>query len=220
MKARWLPVSIVVGVGISTIVAGSILYRASVVNSRPRDQVSKAQPGSEEHVRGDRDAPVTIEEFGDLECPPCGALAPIIKQLEVEYRGKIRVVFRHFPLVTHPHSRAAAIAAEAAGLQGHFWEMHDVLYQQQGSWSKTPDPLTLFTSYARVLGLDPERFERDRISPAIQARITADQARAKSLNVDVTPSVFVNGQAVTGPALNQSGLRAAIDAALAKKSNG
>ena len=213
MNRRWAPFIIVAIVATTTFTAGALLYRINAPQSRAAGEM-KSQSTSGDHVRGNKDALVTIEEFGDLECPPCAALAPIMKKIEEEFHGKVRVVFRHFPLINHVHSRDAAYAAEAAAEQGHFWEMHDLLYQQQSAWNKAPDVPALFASYARVLGLDVTRFEKDRQAPTVRERVTADQDRAKARGVEVTPSVFVNGHSLEGPSLNESGLRAAILAAL------
>ena len=91
------------------------------------------------HIRGNPDAPVTLEEFGDFQCPPCGSFAAFAEELLKEYDSRLRIVFRHFPLAAHEHAREASLAAEAAGLQGHFWEMYDVLYHEQAAWSKAPE---------------------------------------------------------------------------------
>ena len=119
-----------------------MLYRAKhpQLQAIPEDKALSANSGSESmHIRGNPDAPVTLEEFGDFQCPPCGSFAAFAEELLKEYDSRLRIVFRHFPLTAHEHAREASLAAEAAGLQGHFWEMHDVLYREQAAWSKAPE---------------------------------------------------------------------------------
>jgi hypothetical protein len=147
-------------------------------------QVSGGKPGAQPpHVRGQADALVTIEEFGDFECPPCAGLSRSIATLKQDYGARLRVIFRHFPLEKHQHALAAAYAAEAAGLQGRFWEMHDLLYQEQRTWHYARNVQPLFTGYAQRLGLDVERFQRDSVSEEAKARVAADRERAASLRI-------------------------------------
>jgi protein-disulfide isomerase len=157
---------------------------------------------------------VTLEEFGDYECPPCGSLAAPLNQLEHDYRSRLRMIFRNYPLVNHPHARDAACAAEAAALQGRFWEMHDLLYKEQSAWSRAADARVLFSAYAGTLGLDLARFERDRDSDEVKGRIAADEKRANALGVRTTPSIFINDQPIPPAALHPSALRATVDAAI------
>ena len=155
-------------------------------------------PGAEPaHTLGPASAPVHIEEFGDFECPPCGAFHPILKQMEAEFGDKIQVTFREFPLVPpHQHALAAASAAEAAGLQGKFWEMHGLLYDRQSKWKTEFDVRPVFESYAKELGLDLDRYNRDVGSDLVQQRIFQDGKRGHSLGVKGTPTVFMNGREV------------------------
>jgi protein-disulfide isomerase len=169
------------------------------------------------HVRGPAEAPVTLEEFGDFQCPPCGMISGPLLEIEKDYGPKLRVIFRNFPFPNHEHAMEAAYAAEAAGLQGRYWEMHDLLYKEQANWSKAPDAKQLFVSYAKILGLELDRFEADVAGPTVKARITADQERGKSLGVNATPSIFINNQGVPAKSLNPTALRAAIDEALKEK---
>jgi len=149
------------------------------------------------HALGPADARVTLEEFGDFECPPCGLLHPILKTLEGEFGPRIRIIFREFPLVpNHQHALAAARAAEAAGLQGKFWEMHDLIYENQKTWHEAFDVRPIFEGYATKIGLDFERFKRDISSDVVQQRIFLDGKRAHSLGVKGTPTVFLNGREV------------------------
>jgi protein-disulfide isomerase len=169
------------------------------------------------HVRGDAKAPVTLEEFGDFQCPPCGKMSELIHQLEKEYGSKLRVIFRQFPLAMHAHAREAALASEAAHLQGRFWEMHDLLYREQAAWSKAADVPALLNSYAGTVGLDLERFKKDMQNPEVSARIKADQEHGKSRGVESTPTIFINNTVLPPTSLNPAGLHTAIDTALKEK---
>jgi protein-disulfide isomerase len=140
---------------------------------------------------------VRIEEFGDFECPPCGLFHPILKQMEEEFGDKLHVTFREFPLVpTHQHALPAASAAEAAGLQGKFWEMHGLLYDRQAAWKTQFDVRGIFEGYAKEIGLDVDRYNRDVASDLVRQRIFQDGKRGHSLGVKGTPTVFMNGREV------------------------
>jgi protein-disulfide isomerase len=212
---RYLPFLIVLAVALITAGAGLALYRS---HRLPTPTAAKDSAESGLHVRGDAKALVTLEEFGDFECPPCAVMSPALHQLEKDYHGKLRVIFRHFPLAMHPHARGAAQAAEAAHLQGKFWEMHDLLYEKQGQWSKGLDVPSLFASFAGELGLDVERFKKDMVSPEIAARVTADNELGKSRSVTSTPTIFINNVALAPTSTNPPGVRAAIEAAIKEKS--
>jgi protein-disulfide isomerase len=218
---RYLPFVIVATVALLTLTGGIMLYRAKrlpVTKATADASAPEKEPNKSLHVRGKPDAPVTVEEFGDFQCPPCGTLSEPINKLEQDYRGRVRVVFRQFPLPIHAHAREAALASEAADLQGRFWQMHDVLYREQSVWSKAADVAPLFNSYAGVIGLDIERFKRDMGSAETKTRVDTDQRHGTALGVTTTPTIFINKQAVPPPSLNAADLRSAVDAALKAKS--
>jgi len=181
--------------------------------------VAQGIPGAEPaHVLGPANAPVRIEEFGDFECPPCGIFHPILQQMEQEFGDKLQVTFREFPLVpTHQHALAAASAAEAAGLQNKFWEMHDLLYDHQGDWKKEFDVRPIFEGYAKQIGLDVERYKRDVNGDLVAQRIFQDGKRGHSLGVKGTPTVFLNGREVPFENLPAEKLRVVIQDALRGK---
>jgi protein-disulfide isomerase len=171
------------------------------------------------HMRGEANAPVLIEEFGDFQCPPCGALYPLMKKIEGEFSTRVRVVFREFPLSKiHKNALDAARAAEAAGLQGHFWEMHDLLYERQGNWNVMPDARPVFQEFARELKLDVDRFSSDMDTLQVNSRISADMSRGESLGVKGTPTVLINGKELSPDNMTLEGMRAAINAASKGKS--
>jgi protein-disulfide isomerase len=178
------------------------------------------EPGADPpHAQGNANAPVTLEEFGDFECPPCGLLHPILKQLESDFGpAKLRLIFREFPLVpNHVHALAAARAAEAAGLQGRFWEMHDMIYENQKSWHEAFDVRPIFEGYATKIGLDLEQFRKDNAGEIVERRIFLDGKRGHSLGVQGTPTVFMNGREVPFESLAPEKLKALINSELAKR---
>src|SRR5213592_110162 len=218
---RYLPFIIVGGIALATIGSGAMLYRAKrpQLLTIPEEKILPGKGGAESvHVRGNPEAPVTLEEFGDFQCPPCGNIAGFIDELVKEYDPRLRVVFRNFPLPNHNHAREAALAAEAAGLQGRFWEMHDVLYREQAVWSKAPNARELFESYAGTIGLNLDQFRKDMDGEKVRERVDSDHALGDSLGVNLTPTLFINNHPVDPKDKNPEGVRAAIDAALDEKS--
>jgi protein-disulfide isomerase len=212
---RYLPFLIVGLVAAITFGAGFTLYRAKFVAA---PAVAKQEETNARHVRGKKEAAVTIEEFGDFQCPPCSLMAASLKKIEDDYGSKVRVIFHHFPLPNHAHARPAAHAAEAADMQGHFWEMHDLLYKEQNNWSKTPDDVTaLLTGYAGSIGLDVERFKNDMQSEKAKELVEADHALGASRGVTSTPSLFVNNVMVPATSLSPDALRKVINSALEPK---
>jgi protein-disulfide isomerase len=219
---RILPFVIIAIVLVAGLVTARYLQRSSSETPQPPPVASalpsarpatKGEAGAEPaHALGSQNAPVTLEEFGDFECPPCGLLHPILKNLETEFGpAKLRIIFREFPLVpTHVHALAAARAAEAAGLQGKFWEMHDMIYEHQKDWHEAFDVRPIFEGYAKTIGLDVEQFRRDIGSEIVERRIFLDGKRAHSLGVNGTPTVFLNGREVPFESLAPDKLKALI----------
>jgi len=198
-----------------------MLYRAKrlpVLTITKNHVASGMDDAKSIHILGNPDAPVTLEEFGDFQCPPCGTLSGPINQLEQDYRPRLRIIFRHFPLTMHRHAREAALASEAAGRQGRFWQMHDVLYREQAVWSEAADVRPLFDTYAGMLGLKIDRFKKDMESEEVNRRVTADQLRGTALRVTITPTLFVNNRALPNASLSPAALRAAVEAAMNIKS--
>src|SRR4030095_6274572 len=217
---RYLPFVIVALVALATIGSGAMLYRAKRphVLSIPDDKTLSAKDGGNSpHIRGNPNAPVTLEEYGDFQCPPDGMFAAFAGQLEKEYDSRLRVIFRNFPLKMHEHAHEAALAAGAAGLQGRFWEMHDLLYREQDAWTKAPNVRELFESYAGTIGLDLDKFKKDMDGEQLKARVEADRQRGESLGINITPTLFINNQPLEPKDKNPEGIRAVINAALEKK---
>jgi protein-disulfide isomerase len=172
-----------------------------------------AHPGAEPpHSIGPATAPVTLEEFGDFQCPPCSLFHPILKTMEKEFGPRLRVIFREYPLVpSHAHALSAARAAEAAGLQDKFWEMHDMLFETQKAWEDAENVQPIFEGYATKIGLDLTKFRQELKSQVVEQRIFLDGKRARDLGVQGTPTVFLNGRELPFESLAPERLRVLIN---------
>jgi formate-nitrite transporter family protein len=178
---------------------------------------ASAQSGSKTesgHALGPANAPVTLDEYADFECPPCARLSEPLNQLAKEFGPRLRVVFHHCPLDEHKHALEASYAAEAAGLQGKFWEMHDTLYRDQDIWSNSSEPVSLFSVYAMYISLNVKRFKIDMESDEVKARVASDTRKRISLGIHATPSVFINNRQIDLKSLNLDDLRQEIETAL------
>ena len=150
-----------------------------------------------DHSTGSKDNKIMLVEFGDYQCPGCEGAYPHVKTLMEQYGDDVTLVFRNFPLTSiHPNARAAAAVAEAAGLQGKYWEMHDMLYGSQSDWDSldTSKRTDIFNGYASTLGLDVEKFKTDVVAKPVTQKINFDLALGKSVKVTGTPTFFLNGE--------------------------
>ena len=144
---------------------------------------------ADDHVYGTEEALYTLVEYGDYECPACGELFLIIRDLQTTLGERLRIVYRHYPLGgIHPEAQEAAEAAEAAGAQGHFWEMHDLLFQNQNALKRKN-----LMAYAERLGLDRDRFGRELKKRVYEQRVREDFRRGVQNGVYKTPGLFLNG---------------------------
>jgi protein-disulfide isomerase len=152
-----------------------------------------------DHVFGKADSKVILVEYGDYQCPGCGSAYPIAKALSEKYKDQMAFVFRNFPLTSiHPNAKAAATAAEAAGLQGKYWEMHNQLYESQDSWKSLNSSTRgeYFKTLATKVGVDGDKYTTDFTSENINKKITFDMALGKKANVSGTPTFYLNGKIV------------------------
>jgi NhaA family Na+:H+ antiporter len=218
---RYLPIVIILVVLVAALGLAWMLLRSSRQAANANANANTASPGSvppgaePQHVRGKANAPVTLEEFGDFQCGACGSYYPELKKIETEFGDGLRVIFRERPLVPpHEHALIAAQAAEAAGLQGRFWEMHDKLYENQVAWTEAKDLVPLFIDYAKQIGLDTDRFMKDLNGEAVAARIFQDGKRAHAFDIKSTPTFFVNGKEAKDDQWKPEGLREMIKQAL------
>ena len=165
-----------------------------------------------DHAQGPAEAPVTLIEFGDYQCPYCGAVYPVVKRLQKTLGNRLRFVFRNFPLVqSHPYAMVAAEAAEAAGLQGKFWEMHDLIYEHQEQLEPG-----ILPAWAEEIGLDLDEFGVAIRQGDTAKRIKEDRASGIRSGVNGTPSFFINGTRYDG-ARDYDSLRAGFEEPLTRK---
>jgi len=219
---RVLPLVIIIGVFGTVLLAAWYLRRSNAETplatrpgpSPPTNPTRSITLGADPpHALGTQDAPVMIEEFGDFECSSCAVLHPALAMMKSEFGPRLVIVFREFPILSkHKHALAAARAAEAAGQQGKFWEMHDLLYENQKVWHDAADVQPLFEEYATQIGLSLDRFRRDSSSDIVAQRITLDRERGYSIGVNSTPTVFLNGREVPPESLGTDKLRELIKA--------
>jgi protein-disulfide isomerase len=150
--------------------------------------------GADDHAQGPADAPVTLVEYGDFECPYCGAAYPVIARVQQRMGDRLRFVFRQFPIATsHPHAEAAAEASEAAGAQGKFWEMHARLYEHQDALGDAD-----LRRYAEAIGLDLGRFDREMADRTWADRVREQFMGGVRSGVNGTPTFYINGARYDG----------------------
>jgi protein-disulfide isomerase len=160
----------------------------------PRSKLTLPLVGRD-HIQGTVDAPVTLLEYGDYECPYCGEAYAIVKAIQERLDGRLCFTFRNFPLTnSHPHAERAAEAAEAAGAQGRFWEMHDLLFENQDSLE-----IQNLTEYASALDLDAQQLVGEVLSRVHLARVREDFQSGARSGVNGTPTFFINGVRYDGP---------------------
>ena len=167
------------------------------------------------NVMGANAKGVVLVEYGDFQCPACGAYFPIVKEVVDKYKNDIQFQFRNFPLQQiHPNARAAARAADAAAKQNKYWEMHDLLYEQQKTWEQSTAVNTIFEGYAKQLGLDIAKFKTDFASSAVNETINADLAEGQRLGVNSTPTFFLQGKKIEDSPRDVEGFSKLIDQAI------
>src|SRR5215470_6817133 len=204
---RYLPFVIIAVVLVAAVGAGFLMFRSSQPQPPATPTPAGGSVATPNRVAS-KGGVVTIDEYGDYQCPPCGSLHPILKTLKSEYGGRIQIDFHQYPIPQlHPHALEAAYAASAARLQGKFWEMHDLIYENQSAWSQVGDFQPFLLDYARKAGLDVERFKRDMNGLQVVKIITEDGIRAEAAGVNSTPTVFINKQLIPNGDLTIEKLR-------------
>ncbi len=217
MKRNTLMLTAIIVVVLGALIGLAFLLKSvspEKVQPDPNIKGAAVQTRDYSHMTGPANAKVQLVEYGDYQCPFCGAAYQPVKTVVDKYKNNpnFTFVFRNFPLSQHPNAQEAAEAAEAAGAQGKYFEMHDMLYQNQNDWSGTLSPTSAFESYAQTLGLDVNKFKSDLTTNKYINNITQDQADGEALGVNATPTFFLNGQKLDG----YTELDSQIAAALAK----
>lgn len=207
-------------VTVVTIVA-AVASQGAVAKGSSFQSTTAAPITTSDHVRGATTSPVSLLEYGDYECPACALNEPVIEKLESDYAGRVQFVFRNFPLPQHPDAMISSQAAEAAGLQGKFWEMHSLLYQKQNEWiTASPEEVIAkyFDGYAKTIGLNVAKFDADIQTDAVKNKVKNDFDSGNAAKIDHTPTFFINLKQVQNPA-SYDEFRSLIDAALASSTD-
>jgi protein-disulfide isomerase len=205
-KPFWAAIAIIV------IIFGGIIIFNKDDASAPSNG---AKPTS--HLYGEGKSGVKLVEYGDYQCPFCGQYYPLVEQVKEKYKEQIHFQFRNLPLIqVHQHAFAAARAAEAADKQGKFWEMYNLLFQNQSGWSAGNNVQPIFEQYAKQLGLDAKRFKADAASSAVNDIINADINEFKKTKLTPgTPTFFLDGKKINPKSVDE--FSKLIDAAIAAK---
>ena len=196
-RTKWI-IFIVIALSIlGLLVFTSKKNNTSTFNGDPAKMITEGPIA--DHIFGSNAGKVTLIEFADFQCPGCESVYPMIKQIKERYKADLTFIFRNMPLTTiHPNALAAATAAEAAGLQGKFYEYHNLLYDNQSAWKDATgsNRTNAFESYAQGLGLDLNKFRADLSSAQITDKINRDRSTASRFSVTSTPTLILNGQKV------------------------
>ena len=167
-------------------------------NLSPASQSLNMSASNSDWIRGNRNAKVILIEYSDFECPACAMYAPMLDRLAEEFGDKIALFYRHFPLkMIHKDAELAARAAEAAGRQNKFWEMHDMIFKNQDEWAGGGGAKNFFIKYADTLNLNAEQFKNDINSKEVKNKVNNDYQSGLAAGIDYTPTFFLNGQKIT-----------------------
>lgn len=184
--------------GLLLLIGAFFLVRKSASVSPNLPDLNLTTVAVTDHVKGKESAKHLLIEYSDFQCPACAAYSSLLSKLVKEYPDNVRLVYRHFPLrQIHQAADLAAAAAEAAGKQNKFWEMHDMLFAKQTEWADKSNAKELFTSYAQTLSLTIDQFKTDLESAAIKASINNQYLSAIQANLNYTPTFFLDGKLVT-----------------------
>lgn len=207
----WISFVIIIGL----IVWGLVVAMNKTPDTTPR--LGEPSPvTSADHIKGPADAPVTIIEYSDFQCPACATYYTLVERLMNESTTTVRFVYRHFPLFPIPHKNAviAAEASEAAALQGKFWEMYSLIFENQRLWETSDTASTIFEGYAERIGLNLDAYKKDIVSDAVKARVERDRREGDALGINSTPTFFINGKAIINPNSYESFKKLIDEAAL------
>jgi protein-disulfide isomerase len=184
MKNPW----VIIGI-ITVLLFGGAIWYSGVSTEKNNEGVV-----INDNLKGNQEASVVLVEYSDFQCPACASFQPVLKQIMDTYGDRIRFEYKHFPLPIHNYAQQAAMAAEAAGQQGKFFEYHDALFENQQTWSSSATPNVLFMQYATELGLDTDKFRQHMNATLLRDKIQADMREGRELGINGTPTFFLNGQ--------------------------
>jgi len=191
--------------GISALVLGGMVF--GMVKIASRNSQDNKQPLSltssvieSDWIKGNKEAKIVITEYSDFQCPACASYYGVVKQIHKDFGDRIAFVYRHFPLrQIHANAEIAALSAEAAGKQGKFWEMHDMIFENQKKWEGEKNAGEIFIKYGEDLGLNIEKFKQDLDSKEVKDKVEADYQSGIKAGVNHTPTFFLNGAEIQNP---------------------
>lgn len=189
-------IGIWVGVFIVTFAALFLLIKYSAPKPELTEYPEVNVLAASDHIRGNPEAKVRLIEYGDFQCPGCGQVEPFIQQLLKDFPDKFAFAYRDFPLPSHKHAMLAAQYAEAAGLQGKYWEMHDAIFAGQKEWSGPGDSSPIFRKYAESIQLDMVKLQQDIESDGVKNNVEDEKNGAAKFNVNSTPTFFLNAKKI------------------------
>ena len=201
-RTRWIIFAVICFVLLGGLVLNKKSSDTNVDKMDPAKVVTSDSKNTQipDHVFGTTSKKVVMFEYGDFQCPGCGSLYPSLHPIKEKYKDQLTFIFRNFPLTSiHPNALAAATAAEAAGLQGKWWEYHDKLYENQDAWTSadTDKRTGIFIAYAKELGLDTTQFKKDLENTKISNKIDRDQALGKKIGATSTPTLVLDGKTLS-----------------------
>jgi len=189
-------------ISIVLLLVGGFIFTSKTGSSSSSNSSNKKllEIVSDDYIKGNKDASVTFVEYLDFECEACAFYYPLVKQLAEEFKDEVRFVNRYFPLSGHQNGMPAALAVEAAGRQGKYWEMHNILLENQKSWGEkqSPEP-AIFESYAKQIGLNIDQFKKDVVSSAVRDRVIRDKDSGTKLGISGTPTFYLNDEKLPNP---------------------
>lgn len=192
--ALWLAVALIVG--------GGIFGMVKLASRPPQDKgpaITVGAVSAEDWVKGNRDAKVVLIEYSDFQCPACAFYYPLLEKFAEEFGDKLALAYRHFPLPNHQNAKSAAYAAEAAGRQEKFWEMHDLIFDNQTEWKDKRSADTIFINYAQILNLNLDQFKTNFASKEIRKKVEGAYQNSVRLGLNSTPTFFLNGMKISNP---------------------
>ncbi len=195
-KSFWIILGIILVASVGLI----FVVSSSDSDGTPTSTAEALELNDNDHVQGAEDASVVVIEYSDFECPACGALYPLTKQVTSLFAEQVTFAYRQFPLVSiHQNAMAASRASESAGYQDKFWEMHDMLFERQHEWSGVTNASTIFEDYANELGLNMDAYREGVVSEEASKTINSSLSVGTSIGVNATPTYFVNGEQIPTP---------------------
>ena len=194
------------GVGIAVLIGLGFFLKVAFTPPPPGTIPEIQSINATDHTKGATESATLLIEYSDFQCPACRQYYPVVKQLVEEKGDQFMFAYRHFPLTQHENADEAAQAAEAAGRQGKFWEMHDLLFERQDAWVETGSPDETFLTYAEELELNKEQFEADYQAQELKDKINNDYNSGVKADVNATPTFFLNGEKIRPGSLDEFSL--------------